>query len=135
MRSPLGPILVLLGLASTLVVVLLLFQVIGLRGDLDRAEERLATLQAEVEAQDPGVTATELRRELDELRTWTRDWMIATQPGSGGGGSVGTPAGSGGRGGNDEGNAAVLRRIDQVLERIDALDARIDEICEGVPVC
>ncbi|MBW3612765.1 MAG: hypothetical protein KY392_02760 [Chloroflexi bacterium] len=134
MRSPLGPILVLLGLATTLVVVLLLVQVMGLRGDLVRAEERLVTLQAEVEAQDPGVTATELRRELDELRTWTRDWMIATQPGPGGG-SVGTPAGSGGRGDDDEGNAVILRRIDQVLLRIDALDARIDEICEGVPVC
>ena len=130
MRSPIGPFLVVLGLASTLLVVLLLVQVIGLRSDLDRAEERVATLQASVEAQEAGVTAAELRRELDELRTWTRDWLIATERGTATG-DVGTPAG-GDDGADDD---AVVRRIDLVLERIDALDARIDEICEGVPVC
>lgn len=133
MRSPIGPFLVVLGLASTLVVVLLLFQVIGLRNDLDRAEERVATLQASVEAQEAGVTAAELRRELDELRTWTRDWLIATDRGTTSG-DVGTPAG-GDDGDGDGGDGAILRRLDLVLERIDALDARIDEICEGVPVC
>lgn len=131
MRSPIGPFLVVLGLASTLLVVLLLFQVIGLRSDLDRAEERVATLQASVEAQEAGVTAAELRRELDELRTWTRDWLIATDRGTATG-DVGTPAGGQDGGGDD---ATILRRIDLVLQRIDALDERIDEICEGVPVC
>lgn len=132
MRSPIGPFLVVLGLASTLLVVLLLFQVIGLRSDLDRAEERVATLQASVEAQEAGVTAAELRRELDELRTWTRDWLIATDRGTATG-DVGTPAG----GGRDEDAdyATLVRRIDLVLQRIEALDERIDEICEGVPVC
>lgn len=129
MRSPIGPFLVVLGLATVVMVVLVLFQVIGLRSDLDRAEERVATLQSQVEAQEPGVTSTELRREIDELRAWTRDWLIATEPA---GGDVGTPAGGSTDGGDDE---AVLRRIDLVLERIEALDARIDELCEGVPVC
>lgn len=130
MRSPIGPFLVVLGLASTLLVVLLLFQVIGLRSDLDRAEERVATLQASVETQEAGVTAAELRRELDELRTWTRDWLIATDRGATTG-DVGTPAG----GDADGDYATLVRRIDLVLERIDALDERVDEICEGVPVC
>ena len=130
MRSPIGPFLVVLGLATVVMIVLLLFQVAGLRSDLGRAEERVASLQSQVESQEPGVTTAELRREIDELRSWTRDWLIANEPSAGG--DVGTPAG----GDTDDGDAAtVLRRIDLVLERIDDLDARIDEICEGVPVC
>jgi hypothetical protein len=132
MRSPVGPFLVVLGLGSALLIVLLLFQVIGLRSDLDRAEERVATLQAAVEAQDPGVTEVELRRELDELRTFTRDWLIATDRSERGDeGDVGTPAGDP----EDPDYAALVRRIDLVLERIEALDRRVDEICEDVPVC
>jgi hypothetical protein len=129
MRSPIGPFLVVIGLATVVMIVLLLFQVIGLRSDLGRAEERVATLQSQVEAQEPGVTLTEVRREIDELRAWTRDWLIATEPA---GGDVGTPAGGSDDGGDD---GAILSRIDLVLERIEALDARIDEICDGVPVC
>ena len=131
MRSAVGPFLVILGLATTLLAVILRFQVIGLRDDLGGAEERVASLQAQVEAQEPGVTAAELRREVEELRNWTRDWLIATE--GDGGGDVGTPAGGGGTDGGGDGT--VLSRIDEVLERLDALDARIDEICEGVPVC
>lgn len=134
MRSPIGPILIVLGLATTLVVVLLMLQVIGLRSDLHRAGERVAALQTEVESQEVGVSSAELRRELDELRTWTRDWLIATQPGgSGGNGEVGTPAGNGPD--EDADYATLVRRLDLVLERIEALDARVDEICDGVPVC
>jgi hypothetical protein len=29
----------------------------------------------------------------------------------------------------------VADRLDEILERIQALDDRIDEICDGVPVC
>lgn len=130
MRSPIGPVLILLGLATTVVLVLLLFQTIALRNDLDSAREQVATLQTRVEAQEAGVTPVELRRELDELRSWTRDWLIATDSGGGSpGGSVGTPAG---------GNAAfgdVVQRLDEVLERIEELNDRVDQICEGVPVC
>ena len=132
MRSPIGPILVILGLATTLLVVVLVLQVAGLRDELGRAEERVATLQASVEEQEPGVTAAELRRELDELRAWTRDWLIAADTGgSTTDGGPGTPAG----GEDDADYATLVRRIDLVLQRIEALDRRVDEICEGVPVC
>lgn len=125
MRSPIGPILILLGLATTVVLVLVLFQSIGLRDDLDRAREQVAALEARVEAREPGVTAEELRQELDALETEIRE----LDAGSGGGeGDVGTPAG---------GSTAddLLERMDEVLERINDLDDRVDEICEGVPVC
>lgn len=134
MRSPIGPFLVVLGLAGTLLVVLVLLQVTAIRDDLDRAEERVATLQAEVESQEAGVTAAELRRELDELRTWTRDWLIASERGSASG-DPGTPAGGDGDDSGDADYATLVRRMDLVLERIEALDERVDEICEGVPVC
>ena len=129
MRSPIGPILVLLGLTTTVVLVLLLFQTIGLRGDLDTTRQELAGLRATVQEQESGVTEEELVGRLDELEAGIRDWLIAT---GADGGFDGSPAGSG----TDETEGAeVVDRLDEILERIDALDARIDEICESVPVC
>jgi hypothetical protein len=126
MRSPIGPILVLLGLATTVVLVLLLFQTIGLRGDLDATRDELDTLRASVEARDTGVTEDELVRRLDETEAAIRDWLIAT---GADGGFDGSPAGSAGDGGS------VNDKLDEILARIDALDRRIDQICDGVPVC
>lgn len=129
MRSPIGPVLIGLGLATTVVLVLLIFQTIGLRGDLERARDEIATLRTEVEGREEGVTAVELRRDLDELESGLRDWLIATGADGGFEGDPSTPAG--GRTTADE----VLERLDEVLERITALDDRVDEICRGVPVC
>ena len=50
MRSPLGPVLVILGLATTLVLVLVLFQAIALRGDLERLRADASDLRADVAA-------------------------------------------------------------------------------------
>ncbi len=127
MRSPIGPVLVLLGLATTVVLVLLLFQTIGLRSDLERTRAEVGTLRAEVAAQEEGVTDDRLRQRLDELESGIRDWLIAT--GVDGPATDGSPAG----GGTDA--DLMLDRLDEILERIDALDARLDEICENVPVC
>lgn len=124
MRSPIGLVLILLGLASTVVLVVL-FQTIGLRGDLDGAREEVADLRTQAETQEDGVTPEELTRGLDALDSSLRDWLIATGADAGFDGDPGSPAG---------GNT-LIDRLDEVLERITALDARVDEICENVPVC
>ena len=126
MRSPIGPILVLLGLATTVVLVLVLFQTIGLRSDLERAQVEVAELRTQVEAQESGVTDEELVRRLDELEAGIQDWLIAS---GADGGFDDSPAG----GATDR--DALMERLDQILDRITALDDRVDEICDGVPVC
>jgi|GEM_PF-4510545 len=134
MRSPIGPVLILLGLATTVVLVLVLFQTIGLRGDLERAREEVASLRTQVETQESSLTAAELTRDLDELESNLRDWLIATGADGGFEGDPGSPAG--GDDGDSGGSASeLLDRMDEVLARITALDDRVDEICEGVPVC
>lgn len=132
MRSPLGPVLVILGLATTLVLVLVLFQAIGLRGDLERVRTDAADLRADVAALaavEPEVDRDELERQLGILESAIRDWLIAT--GADGFDPDASPA-AGQQGGGD---GEVLDRLDEVLERLEALDARLDKICEGIPVC
>ena len=131
MRSPIGLILILLGLGTTVVLVLLLFQTMGLRSELERARADVASLQARVEAQEEPMTTAELTRGLDDLESGIRDWLIATGADGGFEGDPNQPAGGGGGSSTEE----VLDRLDLVLERITALDERVDQICEGVPVC
>ena len=126
MRSAIGPFLVLLGLATTIVLVLLLFQTMSLRSELEATRGELAAVQAEVAAQEGGITDEDLVKRLDEMEAGIRDWLIAT---GADGGFDGTPAGSGAS--RDE----ILDRLDEVLAAVEALDNRVDEICEGVPVC
>lgn len=126
MRSPIGPVLVLLGLATTVVLVLVLFQTIGLRSDLERAQVEVAELRTQVASQESGVTDEELVRRLDELESGIQDWLIAS---GADGGFEDSPAG----GATDR--DALMERLDQILDRITALDDRVDEICDGVPVC
>ena len=128
MRSPIGPILVVLGLATVVVLVLVLFQTIGLRSDLDATRAELETLRGTVETRDEGVSEEELVARLDELEAGIRDWLIAT---GADGGFDETPGGSGG----GTADSTLADRLDEILERIQALDDRIDQICEGVPVC
>src|SRR3989337_2238333 len=104
MRSPIGPILVLLGLATTVVLVLVLFQTIGLRSDLERAQVEVAELRTQVEAQESGVTDEELVRRLDELEAGIQDWLITSgadggfdDSPAGGRAAPDTPAGRPGR--------------------------------------
>jgi hypothetical protein len=128
MRSPIGPILVVLGLATVVVLVLVLFQTIGLRNDLDATRAELETLRGTVETREVGVSEEDLVARLDELEAGIRDWLIAT---GADGGFDETPGGSGG----DTTDGTLPDRLDEILERIQALDDRIDEICDGVPVC
>jgi hypothetical protein len=128
MRSPIGPILVVLGLGTTVVLVLLLLQVNGLRSDLEATRAEVGALQAQVETQEAGVTTAELQRELDTLQAGIRDWLIATGADGGFDDDPSQPAGGGSV-------SQLLERMDEVLERITALDERVSDICDGVPVC
>jgi hypothetical protein len=128
MRSPIGPILVVLGLATTVVLVLLLLQVNGLQSEMQAARAEIDSLQAQVQTQEAGVTATELQGELDGLQAEIRDWLIASGADGGSDGDPSQPAGGGSA-------SELLERLDEVLDRITALDERVTDICEGVPVC
>lgn len=130
MRSPIGPILIVLGLGTIVVLVLLLLQTTGMRSELERARADLAAVQARVESQEKPMTTADLTRELADLESGMRDWLIATGADGGFEGDPNQPAGGG-----DSAADEVLDRLDLVLERITALDQRVDEICEGVPVC
>ena len=125
MRSPVGPIVVIVGLATTVVLVLLLFQNLGIRSDLEAARAEVAELRATVDSLEPGVTDTDLVRRLDDLESGIRDWLIST---GADGGFDGEPTASGS-------TSAVMDRLDEIRAQIEALDSRLDEICENVPVC
>jgi hypothetical protein len=125
MRSPIGPILVLFGLATVVVLVLVLFQTIGLRGDLDVVQSELDTLRTAVESRDEAVSEEDLVARLDELEAGIRDSLVAT---GADGGVDETPGGS-------PDDTTVTDRLDEILERIESLNDRIDQICDGVPVC
>ena len=126
MRTATGPLLVGIGLVMTIVLVLLLFVSFGTRSELESTRAELAALRAAVEETEPGVTVDELEQHLVTLEGGIRDWLIAT----GADGGFETPTGGDGSSGT-----AIVERLDEILERIEALDARLDEICEGVPVC
>lgn len=125
MRSPIGPFLVVLGLGTVVVLVLLLFQTMGIRSDLDATRAELDDLRSTVESREEALNEEELVARLDELEAGIRDWLIAT---GADGGFDQTPGGS-------AGDTTVADRLDEILERIQALDDRIDELCEGVPIC
>ncbi len=125
MRSATAPLLVILGLASILLLLFLLLQTMGLRGELEATRDELTTLQAAMEGVERGVPMSELSLRLAELENDIESWVIAF--------SSDVPSGGSADGG--AGTAALLDRLDEVLDRITALDARVDEICGSVPVC
>lgn len=130
MRSPLGPVLVFMGVGTIVVLVLVLFQLMGLRDDLRAARAQVTALEDRVGGLERGVPLSELSMRLGELEGNIREWVVAF-----GGGQPETtddsPAGGPDAGTSDE----LLERMDRVLEAIQALDDRVDQICEGVPVC
>ena len=125
MRSPLGPALLIVGLATILVLVLLIFQVIGLGTDADRLSQELDALRADVAAIEPGIDRDELQRQLEITESAIRDWLIAT--GADGFDPDATPGTGAASDVNDQ--------LEEILDRLEALDRRLDQICEGVPVC
>jgi hypothetical protein len=129
MRSPTGPVLIGMGLATIVVLALLLLQIVGLRGDLDAARQEVVSLTTQVDGLERGVPISELSMRLAELENDIRDWVVAFSSDVPADGDPTSPAGG------TVTNAELLNRIDDVLARIDDLDARIDEICDSVPVC
>ena len=129
MRSPIGPMLVVLGLASAVVLALVLLQTVGLRGDLEAAREEVIALKADVDGLERGVPMSELSIRLAELENDIQEWVVAFSSEVPAGGDPTSPAGG------TVTSAEILDRVEDVLSRIDDLDARIDEICDGVPVC
>jgi hypothetical protein len=128
MRSPIGPVLVIIGLATVAVLVLVLLQSMSLRDDLRLARDEVTVLQSRLDTLET-VAPEDLRRELEELESGIQDWLISTGADGGSEDDPGQPAG--GSATADE----ILDRVDEVLARVNALDRRVDEICDGVPVC
>jgi hypothetical protein len=120
MRSPIGPVLAIVGLATTVVLVLLLFQNLSIRSDLEAARADVAELTTAVESLEPGLTDLDLDRQLGQLEVRIRDWLISS------GGSPGADPGAGG---------GIAQQLEEISDQIEALDRRLDEICENVPVC
>jgi hypothetical protein len=129
MRTATDPLLVVIGLAMTIVLVLLLFVSLGTRTELEATRAELAALRAAVEETEPGVTVDELEQHLVVLEGGIRDWLIATGADGGFESDPGEP------GGGSPTADEIMARLDEVLVRITALDQRVEEICEGVPVC
>jgi len=128
MRSPVGPALIILSLAIAVVLVLVLLQTTGLRGDLDRARTEVVTLREQVEGLERGVPMSELSLRLAELENDIEAWVVAFS-------SDATPGDATTPAGGAEAGREILDRLDEVLRRVNALDDRVDEICENVPVC
>ncbi len=128
MRSPIGPILIILGLATTAILVLLLLQTIGLRGELESARADVAELRSRVEATETGVTAAELETSLTDLESRLETLLSGTDTPTAGG-DPSQPAGG------DDASDEMAERLDAILQAISALDRRVDEICGNVPVC
>ncbi len=128
MRSPIGPILVVIGLVTASVLVLVLLQSMTLRDELRHARDDVAALGTRVDGMD-AVAQEDLRRELEELESSLRDVLLSAGSGNGSGTDPGQPAGG------STTAEEILERIDDILARVTALDRRVDEICDGAPVC
>lgn len=116
-----------LALVTVLGFTLVLMQTIAVRGDLDAARTDVAELESHVAAMERGVPVSELSLRLGELENEIRGWVVAFAddvPPAGGTEDIGA-------GITDE----TLERLDDILDEINALNERLDEICEGVPVC
>jgi hypothetical protein len=133
MRSPIGPVLIILNLAVALVLVLVLLQTTGLRGDLDATRADVTGLREQVDTMERGVPMSELSMRLAELENDIRDWVVAFGGAGGAGGAGDDPTSPAGGGSADADE--ILDRLDTVLDRLAALDDRVDEICGNVPVC
>lgn len=114
MRSPIVPLLVALNLLTLVLLAVLVVQSIATRTELDQ-------LHREVAAAESGIGSGDLALALGDLENRIKDWLLAT--------GAGSPLGSAAS------PAPADARIDEILATLRRLEARVDQICEGVPVC
>jgi hypothetical protein len=115
-----------LSLLTLLAVGVLLFRSVSLENRLAEAELAMRDLEAEVASLERGVPLSELSLRMAELENELQEWVLAFSA------DVETP-GSGAATPTDPG--AVLTRLTELQRDVDRLHERLDEICEGVPVC
>ena len=110
MRSPIVPLLVSLNVLTLVLLAVLVMQSIATRTELDQ-------LHREVAAAESGIGSGDLALALGDLENRIKAWLQA----SGAGSPLSSPA--------------VDPRVDEILATLRRLEARVDEICAGVPVC
>lgn len=110
MRSPIVPLLVSLNVLTLILLAVLVVQSIATRTELDQ-------LHREVAAAESGIGSGDLALALGDLENRIKEWLQA----SGAGSPLSSPAAD--------------PRLDEILATLQRLEARVDEICAGVPFC
>ena len=110
MRSPFVPLLLAFNLLTLVLLAALVVQSIATRSELDQ-------LHRQVAAAESGIGSGDLALALGDLENRIKEWLQAT--------GAGSPLSS----------PAADPRVDEILATLRRLEARVDQICEGVPVC
>ena len=110
MRSPIVPLLVSLNVLTLVLLAVLVIQSIVTRTELDQ-------LHKEVAAAESGIGSGDLALALGDLENRIKEWLQAT--------GAGSPLSS----------PAADPRVEEILATLRRLESRLDQICEGVPVC
>src|ERR671919_794569 len=131
MRSGAAGWLIGLNVLLLVALALLIVQTVQLRGDLSAAREELTDMRTTVSELERGVPVSEVALRFDAVERELRQLalIVGSQP----------PAEPGASPSEDRGDsvssAAVVAQLEEVLDAIEALDNRVDEICRNVPVC
>ncbi len=114
MRSPIVPLLLGLNLLTLVLLAFLVMQSVAIRSELDQ-------LHREVAAAENGIGSGELALALGDLENRIKELLQA----SGAGSPLGPTASPG----------SQDARIGEILDILRRLESRLDQICQGVPVC
>ena len=138
MRSGAAGWLIGLNVLLLVALALLIVQTVQLRGDLNAAREELTDMRTTVSELERGVPVSEVAQRFDAVERELRQLALVVgtpDPTSAPGASPGTAESDGSEGGDGASSAAVVAQLEEVLDAIEALDNRVDEICRNVPVC
>lgn len=112
MRSPVVPLLVALNVLTLVLLAVLVVQSIATRTELDQLHREVAA------AAESGSGSGDLALALGDLENRIKEWLRAT--------AAGSPLSSA---------APADARIGEILDTLHRLESRLDQICQGVPVC